>query len=176
MNLVLIGYRGTGKSTIGSILARRLKMQYVSTDAEVVRRAGMSIPEIVEKFGWQGFRDMESDVTRDLARRDDLVIDTGGGVVERSENVRELRDHGRLFLLTASVETIVARIQVGTERPALTQGKSFTEEVSEVLEKRTPIYRSVAHHVVDTEGASPRQVAEEIVELWGKGSGSVASP
>jgi shikimate kinase len=166
MNLVLIGYRGTGKSTIGALLAGRLKMRYVSTDAEIVKRAGMSTPEIVERYGWKRFRDLESEVTRDLTRLDNLIIDTGGGVIERPENVRELQDHGRVFWLTATVDTIVARIRTGTERPALTPGKTFTDEVAEVLEKRTPVYRSVAHYAVGTDGATPQHVAEEIAELW----------
>ena len=77
MNLVLIGYRGTGKSTVGKVLARKLGRTVVSTDAEIVKRAQLSVPEIVKQFGWDHFRDLESAVCRDFAARDQLIIDTG---------------------------------------------------------------------------------------------------
>jgi shikimate kinase len=168
MNIVLIGYRGTGKSEVGKILARRLGMAYVAMDAEIVKQAGMPIPEIVEKHGWPRFRDMESEEARRLAGRDNLIIDTGGGVIERPENIEALEAGARIFWLKASVDTIVSRIQGGTERPALTAGKSFTEEVAEVLERRTPKYEGAAHYEIDTDELTPQQVADRIIETWKK--------
>ncbi|HTG82141.1 MAG TPA: shikimate kinase [Geobacteraceae bacterium] len=168
MNIVLIGYRGTGKSEVGALLARRLGMACIGMDAAIVKRAGMSVPEIVAKFGWPHFRDLESAEARELAGRDNLVIDTGGGVIERPENVEVLRQNARVIWLKASVATIVARIQGGTERPALTAGKSFTDEVAEVLERRTPLYRSAAHDEIDTDPLTPEQVADRIIEIWKK--------
>ena len=94
MNLVLIGYRGTGKSTIGARLAAMLDMAYVSLDAEIAARAGMAIPEIVSRFGWKRFRDLEEEVAADAAARDGQVLDTGGGVVVRPENIRRLKERG----------------------------------------------------------------------------------
>jgi shikimate kinase len=164
MNIVLIGYRGTGKSVVGKLVARRLGMQCVSMDARIVEKAGMSIPEIVEKHDWPTFRDMESEVARELAKRDHLVIDTGGGVIERPENVEVLRENALIVWLRASPALIVSRIADGTERPSLT-GKSFTEEVAEVLERRTPKYQSAAQHEIDTEHLTPERVADRIVDL-----------
>lgn len=169
MNLVLIGYRGTGKSEVGRRLARQLGMGLIGMDADIVRRAGMSIPDLVEKFGWPKFRDLETAEARKLAERDNLVIDTGGGIIERPENIEVLQANARIFWLKAEVETIVARIQAGTERPALTPGKTFTEEVAEVLERRTPKYRSAAHHEIATDARTPDQIAAEIVRLWNMG-------
>ena len=166
MNIVLIGYRGTGKSLIGRLLAKRLGMTYIGMDEAIVERAGMSIPEIVSQRGWPGFRDLESEVARELAGRDNIIIDTGGGVIERPENVEVLQQNARIFWLTASTATIVARIEGGTERPALTSGKTFTEEVDEVLARRTPLYRSAAHHEVATDGLKPEEIAARIEELW----------
>ena len=166
MNIVLIGYRGTGKSLIGRLLAKRLGMTYIGMDEAIVERAGMSIPEIVSQRGWPGFRDLESEVARELAGRDNIIIDTGGGVIERPENVEVLQQNARIFWLTATTATIVARIADGTERPALTTGKTFTEEVAEVLERRTPLYRSAAHHEVATDGLKPEEIAARIEELW----------
>lgn len=165
MNIVLIGYRGTGKSVIGAILASRLGMRCIAMDVEIVRKAGMSIPEIVEKFGWQGFRDRESAEARELAGRDNVIIDTGGGVIERPENIVVLQNNACMIWLKASVEKIVVRISGGTERPALTSGKTFTEEVAEVLERREPLYRSAAHYEIDTDDLTPFQIADKIIDI-----------
>jgi shikimate kinase len=168
MNLVLIGYRGAGKSEVGKILAARLGMKLVGMDAEIVRQAGMSIPQIVESFGWPGFRDRETEEARKLAGFDNLVIDTGGGIIERPENIEVLRRNARIFWLKASVDTIVSRIRGDSERPSLTSGKTFTEEVAEVLERRIPGYRSSAPYELETDGSNPKQVAAAIIEIWRK--------
>jgi shikimate kinase len=165
MNIVLIGYRGTGKSVVGEILARRLNMDYVGMDAAIVERAGMSIPQFVEKSGWPGFRDLETQVALDLAGRDNLIVDTGGGVIERPENIPALEKNGCVFWLKASVDTIVRRIQGDDQRPALTEGKSFTEEVAEVLEKRVSKYQAAARHTIGTDALTPEQVADEVIRL-----------
>jgi shikimate kinase len=111
MNIVLIGYRGTGKSHVGFLLARQFGRQVVSVDEEIVKTAGMSIPEIVEQFGWADFRDRETAEVSRLAGRDELVIDCGGGIIERNENIDILRQNGRIFWLKASVATIVERLR-----------------------------------------------------------------
>jgi shikimate kinase len=166
MNIVLIGYRGTGKSHVGHMVAQRLKMQCVSMDAKIVEKAGMAIPEIVQRYGWPRFRDLESEVARELAGRNGLVIDTGGGVIERPENIAALAADSLVVWLKASVAVIVSRIQGGTERPALTAGKSFTEEVAEVLAQRTPKYRAAAQFEIDTDLLGLKQVADQVVALW----------
>jgi len=168
VNIVLIGYRGTGKSHVGRLLAEKLSFPYVSIDKAIVSRAGMSITEIVNQFGWPGFRDREALEVREISVWDSIVIDTGGGVVERPENIELLRDNGCLIWLKASVATIVSRIEGGSDRPALTDGKSFTEEVTEVLERRIPLYRNAAMHEIDTDELSPEEIAEQIVMLWQK--------
>ena len=166
MNLVLIGYRGTGKSTVATLLAERLGMEVVSLDAEIVRQAGRPIPEIVAAHGWPHFRDLEAEVTKRVAARDALIIDAGGGVILRPENVTNLKRGGTLFWLRASVPAIVKRIEGGTQRPALTTGKSFTEEVEDVLRERTPLYEAAADHRIETDEREPVEVAHEIAELF----------
>jgi len=171
MNIVLIGYRGTGKSHVGSILAREFGMQLVSMDAEIVKTAGMSIPAIVEQFGWDDFRDRETVEAGKLSGCDGLVIDCGGGVIERPENIEILQRNAKVFWLKASVGAIVERIQDSSNRPALVEGKTFTEEVAEVLERRTPKYRRAAHHEIDTDGVTPKQVAAQIATLLSEPAG-----
>jgi shikimate kinase len=166
MNLVLIGYRGTGKSTVARLLRERLVMDVVSLDEEIVREAGRSIPEIVAQHGWPHFRDLEADITKRAALRSGIIIDAGGGVILRPENVANLRRGGKLFWLRASVPVIVARIEGGTQRPALTAGKTFTEEVEDVLRERTPLYEAAAHHAIDTDNVTVEQVAAEVARLY----------
>ena len=168
MNIVLIGYRGTGKTVVAELLAARLGMPCMGMDAQIVKRAGMPIPEIVEKRGWPGFRDIESQVARELAGLDNIIIDAGGGVIERPENIEALQTNSRIFWLRASVDAIVSRIQEDAQRPSLTTGKTFTEEVEEVLEQRTPKYKSAAHYEIDTDTLTPEQVAERIIQIWRK--------
>jgi shikimate kinase len=165
MNIVLIGYRGTGKSTAGRLLAARLGRALVSTDAEIVTRAKRTIPEIVAQEGWEYFRDLESDICRELANRDHLVIDTGGGAILRAQNVEALKKTGTLFWLTASVETIVKRIGGDNQRPSLTGTKSFVDEIQDVLRERTPKYQSAADHVIATDDRSIDQLVETLLTL-----------
>jgi shikimate kinase len=166
MNIVLVGYRGVGKSTVGRLLAKRLGMRYVCMDDEIVKKMGMNIPEIIEKSGWIKFREVESEVTRELTALDGVIVDTGGGVIESPENIKVLRANSRVFWLKASVETITSRIKDCASRPALTAGKSFLEEVAEVLAVRSPKYQSAAHHEIDTDAINPNQQVEIIAKLW----------
>ena len=165
MNIVLIGYRGTGKSVVGELLTQKLNRETISMDAEIVTKAGMSIPEFVERNGWPKFRDLETEVARELAERDNIIVDCGGGIIERAENIPALRTNGVIFWLQASVDVIVSRIAGGTERPALTDGKTFTEEVAEVLDRRTSLYSEAAQHTINTDDITPDQVADSILAI-----------
>jgi len=165
MNIVLIGYRGTGKSVVGGMVGERLGMRCISMDREIVNRAGMSIPEIVAKEGWPGFRDRETRLAEDLAGRDNIVIDCGGGVIERAHNIEALRSNAGIFWLKASVAVIVKRIQQDTQRPALVEGRSFTDEVAEVLERRTPMYRGASDYEIDTDNLTPAEVTDQIIAV-----------
>jgi shikimate kinase len=168
MNIVLVGYRGTGKSEVGAILSQQLEIPCIGMDARIVEKAGMPIPEIVDKYGWPRFRDIESETVGELAELDEVIIDTGGGVIERPENTAALQKNSIVIWLKASVDTIVSRIQEDTGRPALTSGKSFTEEVAEVLERRIPKYRSVAQYEIETDELTPGQVADRIIKIYEK--------
>ena len=163
MNVVLIGYRGTGKSTVGKVIAARLGCELLSTDAEIVKSAGQTIPQIVEQHGWEYFRDLETKMCQGLTGKDGLVLDTGGGAILRPQNVDMLKRTGKLFWLRASVETIAKRIGSDTQRPSLTGTKSFIDEIQDVLRERAPKYQAAADHVIETEGKSVSQVADEIL-------------
>ena len=162
MNVVLVGYRGTGKSAVAETLARALGLRVVCLDEELQRTAGQSIPDVVRERGWPSFRDLEEQVVREFASRDGQVIDCGGGVIEREANFAVLREAGPVVWLKASVETIVQRIQGDDQRPSLTGTKSFTDEVAEVLERRTPRYDRISHLAINTDNRSIDEIADEI--------------
>jgi len=163
MNIVLIGYRGTGKSTVARILGRRLKRRVISTDAEIVKEAGQSIPQIVAQFGWDHFRELETQMCRKLQDQTELVIDTGGGLILKEENVKILKANGKIFWLTADVSTIAGRISGDTQRPSLSGTKSFVEEIEEILEIRRPHYQAAADVIIPTENELPELVANQIL-------------
>ncbi len=165
MNLVLIGYRGTGKSTIAQLLGARLQWPVLAIDAEIVRREGRSIPEIVADRGWTRFRDIESAVTAEASAGDGQVLDCGGGVILRPENTAALKANGHVTWLTAPIDVLAARIAGDANRPSLT-GKPVADEVRDVLAEREPLYRAAADAIVDTGSDTPENCAERIAELF----------
>lgn len=172
MNVVLVGYRGTGKSAVADLIAGKLGLRVVRLDEEIVRKAGKPIPEIVKTSGWPAFRDLEEEIVREVSAREGLVIDCGGGVIERPANTTPLRAAGPVIWLKASTRTIVSRIQGDHQRPSLTGAKSFTDEVAEVLERREPLYHAIAHHEVDTDSLTIQEVAEAVLRAIGPKAGA----
>jgi len=166
VNLVLIGYRGTGKSAVGRQVASALGMRVVSLDEEIVAKAGKPIPDIVAQQGWVAFRDLEQSVCQRFGADDGLVIDCGGGVVEREANMTSLRQNGKVIWLRATPSTIVRRIGGDTQRPSLTGDKSFTEEVEEVLSRREPLYERMAHASLDTDDLSIEELVGAVQRLY----------
>lgn len=163
-NIILLGYRGTGKSTVASLLAAKLGTRVISIDDAIVKSAGEGIPQIVEKFGWDYFRDLETRELKKACSEKDIVIDAGGGVVTRQANIDEMKKSGRCILLTASVETIASRISGDANRPSLT-GKGSVEEIRQVLSERDPLYKAAADIVIATDGRTPESIAEEMLRL-----------
>lgn len=163
MNIVFIGYRGTGKSTVAAILGQRLGRRVISTDEEIVKETKQSIPQLIEQFGWDHFRGLETQMCQKLTGQDNLVIDTGGGLILKEENVRMLKENGKIFWLTAEVPTIASRISGDTQRPSLSGTKSFVEEIEEILEIRKPHYQAAADHIIPTDQISPEQIAETVL-------------
>jgi len=168
MNIILIGYRGTGKSTVGRIVAEQLNFSKIETDAEITKWAGMSIPDIVRNHSWDYFRDLESRVIKDACSLENTVIDCGGGVVTRPDNITALKANGIVFLLVADIRDIVRRISRSSQRPSLTGNKSVTAEVEEVLKERDPLYRKAADYIINTSEESPRTAGDKIARIYRK--------
>jgi shikimate kinase len=168
MNIVLIGYRGSGKTSIGKRLASNLWMDFVDTDVLIVERAGKTIREIFAEEGEEGFRRRESEVMAEVGARDNLVIAAGGGAILKAENVAALKKNGKVVWLKATPEALFGRIQAdaGTDvnRPNLTAAGGL-EEVRQVLEKRTPLYQGAADVSLEVTYLTIEDAARRLAEL-----------
>jgi shikimate dehydrogenase len=172
MRIILTGFRGTGKTTVGKILARRLDLPFVDTDQSIEERAGRKIPAIFREEGEPAFRQRERQAIASLPA-DGIVVGAGGGAVLDAENVPRLRRGSLVFLLQAGEEDISDRIG-GSDRPSLT-GRPPAEEVGELLRVRGPAYLRTADFCVQTGGLTPDEVAGEILRILQDGPVSQVS-
>jgi len=168
MNIVLIGFRGTGKSTVGKLLANRLKRDFVDTDEYIERTTGKTIKDIFEEEGEEGFRKTEAETIVKLSKMDNKIIAAGGGVVLRDENVKNLKSNGFLILLEATPEIIHDRIRqdekTTQQRPSLTNKNSF-DEIKHLIDKRQPLYENAANYTINTSYVSCKDIVEEIITV-----------
>jgi shikimate kinase len=166
--LYLIGYRGTGKTTVGQVLAERVGWTFLDADVVLEATAGKSIKEIFAAEGEVGFRDREAQNLRELSVRSQSIVATGGGIILREENRRVLKETGFVAWLTAPVDEIAARMaadpSTGDRRPNLTVGGTI--EIAELLKQRESLYRDCADLEIDTNGRSPEFVVERILMQW----------
>ncbi|MGF1664852.1 MAG: shikimate kinase [Acidimicrobiia bacterium] len=161
----LVGMMGSGKSRVGRVLATRTEADFIDTDAEITRLAGLSITEIFEVAGEDRFRDLEEKVVAAVVAPW-RVISTGGGVVLRNSNIDVMRSAGTVVWLRAEPSTLAERVQDGHGRPLLGGDEPIDGKLIAIYEQRRPLYERAAHHVIDTDGLSAESVAEIVEELW----------
>lgn len=170
-NIVLIGFMGSGKSTISDYLSTVFDMKLVEMDQVIAEREEMSIPDIFATYGEEYFRNLETNLLRELQTGQNCIISCGGGVALRSENVVEMKKNGRVVLLTASPETIYERVKDSNDRPIL-DGNKNVEFIADLMEKRREKYEAAADVVVQTDDKTILQICEELIsklmELKGK--------
>jgi shikimate kinase len=168
MNIVLIGYRGAGKSTVGRKLAALTEKEFVDTDDLLEERQGAGISEIVESQGWEYFRAMEKRIIEEITGRDNLVIAAGGGAVLDPGNVSSLKKNGLVIWLKADREVLYKRMNLDprtkASRPTLT-GKGALEELEDIIAYREPFYKEAADIQFDTADLGVEEVAESIVPI-----------
>jgi shikimate kinase len=164
-NIVLIGFMGCGKSTVGRKLHQVLGYPFVDTDALIEQKAGCTIPEIFARYGEAYFRQLESAVLHELSAPDAprRIIATGGGIIGRKQNRKQLRQLGFVVWLQAPVDTILERTGRNRDRPLL-DTENPAERVSQLLEQRLPLYRETAHMSLNTKGLEVGEIATGILE------------
>ena len=160
-SIVICGFMGCGKSTIGSLLARKMGMAFVDMDSYIEKKEGKSVSEIFEQSGEEHFRMLEREAAKELSGKKGLVIATGGGTLTFRENVDTLRKSGNIVLLDIPVEVVEERLKYDTTRPLLARPDK-SEAIRELYNKRLPLYRYAADISVDASN-SPMQVCMEIM-------------
>jgi shikimate kinase len=166
MNIVLIGYRCSGKTAVGEILGNELGMDFLDTDALIEEMAWCSLETLISRKGWDHFREIERGLVHDLSTSDNLVIATGGGVVMDEGNVNDLKKNAWVVWLRGSPEVLKERMDrdqsSGKRRPSLT-GVNPLEEIEQVLGIRDPLYEQAGNFMVDTSDISVHEAAGLII-------------
>lgn len=165
-NIILIGFMGCGKTSVGIRLAKTLGYRFVDTDQVIETEYGASISAIFEKEGEEGFRRMETAVVKrlhDTAMH--TVISTGGGLPLRKENVELMKEMGCVIYLKTNRETTLIRLSGDTERPLLS-GPHIKERIDELLQERVPLYEAAADESIIADNRSFHEILQEIEELW----------
>jgi len=166
MNIVLIGFRCSGKTVVGKMVAREMGRDFVDTDELIEVDTGYSIEKIISTKGWPCFRRIEKKVIKKVAQKNNLVIATGGGVVMDKENLKNIKKNGWTVWLDANPEVLKQRMfkekNGGIVRPSLT-GDDPLEEIQQVLDVRRPLYKEAANIVIDSTVLYPLEVADSII-------------
>ncbi len=163
MNIILTGMRGTGKTTIGRLIAKSLKKPFVDMDEMIEKENGEKIKDIVAKKGWKYFRNLEKKLALKLSHLDNYVISTGGGTLMDPENAKHLKQNGKIILLTCDLKTLKKRIEKSKNRPSLIKRKNFLEEIETIWKKRKPIYEKIADMRIKTNSRSTKEISQTIL-------------
>jgi len=164
MNIILCGFMGCGKSTIGKAISKKIKYEFIDSDEFIEKHEKMTIPEIFEKFGEDYFRNKETDSISKISKLDHCVVSLGGGAVLNKENAKVLKTSGKLFFLNISAQEVYNRLKNDTSRPLLQTDDKLTA-ISSLLSKRLPIYNEVADVIIDVDGKTVDEISEEILKF-----------
>lgn len=165
-NIILTGFRGTGKTTVGKILAARLQWVFVDMDEQLAERLGASIAEVVGRHGWAFFRQAEAKLMQEAQAMNCTVLATGGGAIENQQEWKQLRSNGYVVWLDADIATIQQRLMADSvsaqQRPSLT-GQAIQDEIGVLLERRLPMYLAGSDLRLATDGKEPEELADQIL-------------
>jgi len=163
-NIVLVGFMGSGKTSVGRALADKLKLDFVDMDEVISREEGKSITMIFSESGEAYFRDLETGFLRNRLKDKHIILSTGGGVVLKEENRELLRKLGKVIFLNTPFEQILLNVKHDTTRPLL-QKENAEQVILELMQTREPIYFESANIIIQTKGKSVKAIAEEIIQL-----------
>ena len=162
-NIFLIGFMGSGKSTIACELKKQLGMELVEMDARIVKEQGMRINDIFAQYGEDHFRDIESRLILTIGDEGNTIVSCGGGVIVRPQNTEYMKKSGKVVYLKATPETIYERVKHSTDRPIL-NGNMNVEYIAELMEKRRPLYEGAADITIVTDGKGRDEICKEIIQ------------
>ncbi len=163
-NIILVGFMGTGKTTVGQMVAERLGRPFIDMDTIIEERAGKKISDIFANEGEAHFRRLERDLVRELCRKWEQVIAPGGGIVLNPDNIRDFDETGMVICLLAEPEAILERVGKESHRPLL-ETDDKARAVTDLLNKRRPFYHAIPQQI-DTTHLSAAEVADRVIELF----------
>ena len=164
-NLILIGFMGSGKSTVGKILAEKLEMKFLDTDLEIEKEQGRSVQDIFSEKGEEYFRKLENEISKKLSTENNTIISTGGGIILNKENIEYLKKDGVVFFLDVAKKTLYKRLISSKGRPLL-EGDELWSKIKNVLGERLERYRSSADFIVKVGNEIPYETMEDIKKLY----------
>ncbi len=164
-NIVLIGFMGTGKTTVGKILSKKLKWTFVDTDYYIEKKTRVSIKRIFETYGEQYFRSLEKEAIDDIFSSTNLVISTGGGVILNYENVEKLKVNGKIYLLHGNFETIIYNLENSRKKRPLLLKDNWKNKARELIKKRKDLYNLSADYIISIDNKSLDDIVEEILSI-----------
>ncbi len=163
-NIFLIGLMGTGKTTVGRQLARKLKMEFYDSDRVIEERTGADIPLIFEKEGEIGFRKRESAIIDELTQKKNIILATGGGAVLNVESRNHLINRGTVFYLKSNLKTLIERTRKDKNRPLLHADEPAETILQRLLDQRGPLYEETADYIIQTANNSIQSVIQAIIK------------
>lgn len=163
-NIFLIGFMGSGKSTVARELSKCLDMELIEMDETIEANQKMSINKIFEIFGEEHFRDIEGALVEELSSRGGCVVSCGGGVVLRNKNVETMKKNGKIIMLDAAAETILERVKDSDTRPIL-KGRMNIEAITELMNKRRSLYENACDAKIQTDNRTVEDICKEIAAL-----------
>lgn len=161
-NIFLVGFMGTGKSTIARRMKQKYHMEIIEMDERIEKREGMRIPELFQTYGEEYFRNLETELLSEIQEEENLVVSCGGGAVLREKNVRKMKACGVVVLLTASPQTILKRVRNNNRRPLL-EGKKTIQDIRELMEARRESYESAADIRICVDNKNSEDICVEII-------------
>ena len=162
-NIIITGFMGTGKSVVAKELARKLKMEYIDMDQVIEKQQGLTIPDIFTKYGEKYFREQENKLVKELSKKENIVIATGGGTLLSSDNTRILRQKGNIICLYADSQIIYNRVKRRNNRPLL-NGENILDKINHLLKERKKIYDNIKWKI-DTTNFTTQEVVDQIIKL-----------
>ena len=163
-NIFIIGSMGSGKTSIGKILAKNNHLSFLDTDHEIIRGCGYSIPDIFEKFGEEHFRNLETEQLRKMDTIENHVISTGGGIVLKDDNKKLMKSLGLIIFLDINIDSQVDRVKNRKNRPLL-DNKNLKDNLLSLKKIRDPIYKKISNYIIDVSGKERNQVINEIQKI-----------
>jgi shikimate kinase len=163
-NIFIIGSMGSGKTSIGKILAKKNNLSFLDTDHEIIRSCGYSIPDIFEEFGEEHFRNLETEQLRKMNALENHVISTGGGIILKNDNKKLMKDLGIIIFLDINISSQVDRVKNRKNRPLLND-KNLKDNLLSLKKTRDPIYKKISNYIIDVSGKERDQIINEIQKI-----------